>query len=79
MSEWDKNAPMSSRQLRRAFAADSRKSKGGGHRGTSAHVILHGKEHKSCSKCISLKPISEFGPDSSNADGLHSSCRSCGR
>jgi hypothetical protein len=41
------------------------------------HVLLHGIEHKSCSSCGSLKPLSEFHCKSDKYDGLSSACKKC--
>lgn len=41
------------------------------------HVLLHGEEHKSCSKCGSLRPLKAFSKDGRALDGLLSSCRRC--
>jgi len=41
------------------------------------HVVLHGIEHKSCSRCARLKPLTEFWANHSHKDGLESACMEC--
>lgn len=41
------------------------------------HVFLHGVEHKSCSRCGSLKPLTEFQRKADKVDGLSTACSSC--
>lgn|GEM_PF-5316609 len=40
------------------------------------HVMLRGREHKSCARCCSLKPLEEFGP-ALTEDGLSNACNDC--
>lgn len=40
------------------------------------HVLLGGVEHKSCSRCARLKPLTEYYPGG-GADGLGCACKEC--
>jgi hypothetical protein len=41
------------------------------------HVLINGVEHKSCVKCGSLKPLTEFHHSEGKVDGLSSYCKQC--
>jgi hypothetical protein len=41
------------------------------------HFFLHGIEHKSCARCGSPKPLTEYGPHKGKLDGLQSQCKDC--
>lgn len=59
------------REIGRAKAWKNRKG-----RTTIPHLVLHGKEHKSCARCCRLKPLEEFSK-SSTLDRLDSRCKDC--
>lgn len=59
------------------FLFNRRRGGGGRPKTAQLHVMLHDIEHKSCSDCGSLKPLSYFHKDSSTGDGLHSRCQVC--
>ena len=39
--------------------------------------MLHGVEHKSCARCVSLKPLADFGVHHATSDELNSYCFDC--
>lgn len=43
------------------------------------HVWIGGEERKSCSRCGSLKPLSEFWVARAKTDGLDCACKACQR
>lgn len=41
------------------------------------HILFHGQEHKSCSRCARLKPLSEYSKNTARGDGLRDACKDC--
>lgn len=39
--------------------------------------IIKGRKSKLCTKCQQYRPITQFGVNRRNADGLHNTCKQC--